>query len=422
MGNLRNMLAITGKELRILLTDRGTLMILFLMPLLFGLMLSNLNVQMSDEAEEESAAVIFPVYVVNEDNGPFGEQVVDALSDMEMLDITFESSRAEADDSVRQGEKLAAVVIPAGFSDNINAYEPTTVDVIVDPLQEEYASFVTGLTGFAVTGPTVIGEIQFGVHSIMEESGVLEGAPPDLARAAEAQSVGAIMTQLQAMQADPAIVVKTETTAAEEDGGWSPSDIFIFFMSAFAVMFSFFLVGIIGQSLHRERDHGSFRRLLAAPLSRASIISGNSLAYMIFVALQVIFLYGFSAVAFGMPLGDRLWLLVLITIVLGVVVATMGLMIAALTRSVKQADNVGMMLGFVLAGLGGGIPVGPALYEQEGFLGLVSKLTPHAHAIYGYRMIMGDSGTIGDVLLQIGILALFAVAFFVVASWRLKWE
>jgi ABC-2 type transport system permease protein len=243
-----------------------------------------------------------------------------------------------------------------------------------------------------------------------------------MVQAAEAQSVGAIMTQLQAMQEDPAIVVESETQIDEEGGGWSPSDIFIFFMSAFAVMFSFFLVGVIGQSLHREKDHGSFRRLLAAPISRASIISGNSLAYMVLVALQVIFLYGFSAVAFGMPLGDRPLLLILITIVQGVTVATMGLMIAAIARSSKQADNVGLMLGFVLAGLGGGIPVGPALYEQGGFLGIVSNLTPHAHAIYGYRMIMGGSGTSGEILLQIGILALFAVAFFAVAIWRLKWE
>ncbi len=420
---LLNTIAVSGKEIRILLKDRGNLAILFLMPLLFSVMLSNLNVQLSGSDEEaDQAAITFPIYLVNQDTGPFGQQVSDALLAMDMLDVTFETSVETADDQVRQGEKLAAVIIPAAFSEKIDAYEPTEIVVIVDPLQEEYASFVTGLTNFAVTGPTVVGEVQYGVRTILAESGLLEGAEPEVVQAAEAQSVGAIMTQLLAMQENPAISIETETAAGEEESGWSSGDIFIFFMTAFAVMFAFFLVGVIGQSLHRDKDNGSLRRLLAAPLSRASIIGGNSLAYLTFVALQVIFLFGFSAIAFSMPLGDTPLYLVLITIALGLTVATMGLMIAALTKTSKQADSLGVMLGFILAGLGGALPVGPPLYESDGFLGLLSRLTPQAHAVQGYRMAMGGTGTDQEIILQFLILLGFAAVFFAVARWRFRWE
>jgi ABC-2 type transport system permease protein len=230
------------------------------------------------------------------------------------------------------------------------------------------------------------------------------------------------MTQLLAMQEDPPIVIETETPTEEEDPSWSGGGIFAFFMTAFAVMFAFFLVGVIGQSLHRDKDNGSLRRLLAAPLSRASIIGGNSISYMIFVALQVIFLFGVSAVAFSMPLGDSPWFLVLITIALGLAVATMGLMVAAVTKTSKQADSLGLMLGFILAGLGGALPVGPPLYETDGFLGLLSRLTPHAHAVKGFRMTIAGTGTNGEILLQVLILLAFAAVFFAVARWRFKWE
>ncbi len=415
--------AVSGKEIRILLKDRGILAMLFLMPLIFGLMLSNLNVQMSGtDEEEDEAAIVFPIYVVNQDTGPFGRQVTDALLAMAMLDVTFEESVATADDDVRQGEKLAAVVIPAGFSEQIDAYEATEIEVIVDPRQEDYASFVTGLTNFAVTGPTVAGEVQYGVRTILADSGLLEGADPAMIRAAQAQSVGAIMTRLLAMQEDPTIIIETEMTTEEEDLSWSEGGIFVFFMTAFAVMFAFFLVGVIGLSLHRDKDNGSLRRLLAAPLSRASIIGGNSLAYMIFVAMQVIFLFGVSAVAFSMPLGDSPLFLVLITIALGLTVATMGLMIAAVTKTGKQADSVGVMLGFILAGLGGALPVGPPLYESDGFLGLLSRLTPHAHAVKGFRMAIAGTGTSQEILLQVLILLAFAAVFFAVARWRFRFE
>jgi len=51
------------------------------------------------------------------------------------------------------------------------------------------------------------------------------------------------------------------------------------FMPAFAVMFAFLLVGHVGQTFHKERDEGMFRRLLASPLSRASMIAGPMVAY-----------------------------------------------------------------------------------------------------------------------------------------------
>ena len=55
------------------------------------------------------------------------------------------------------------------------------------------------------------------MSAFMAQAGVLDEAPPELVRANEARVVGAIMTQLQAMQSDPAIVVVGEDLGTVED-------------------------------------------------------------------------------------------------------------------------------------------------------------------------------------------------------------
>jgi ABC-type multidrug transport system permease subunit len=78
---------------------------------------------------------------------------------------------------------------------------------------------------------------------------------------------------------------------------------------------------------------------------------------------------------------------------------------------------------FILGGLGGCFPFGlEPLFRQEGVMGIVSRLTPHAHALEGYWLLMNDGAGVVDVLPQIVILAGMAAIFFVIAVWRFRFD
>ena len=408
--------AIAWKNLLVLSKDRGSLAILFLMPLLFATLIS-ISAGAGGGGEDD-AGVHFDVYVVNEDAGPYGEMVENVLAEITMLRIETLDSAAEADQLVGEGERLAAIIIPAGFSEKIDAYDPTEVKVLVDPINQEYASQVTGLVNYAVAPPTIQGELQYGIRTVLDESGVLDEAAPEMRQAAEAQILGAIMTQLQVMETDPPIAVVTEENVEQTDEGFS---VFAIVVPGFAVMFAFFLIGIIAQGMHTERDHGTFRRLLAAPLDRGVIVAGTMLAFMIVVFFQVVFLFGVAAGVFGMPLGSSVAGLLLITLALSLAVASLGLLLASVTRDGKQAGTLGMILGFVLAGIGGTI-LSFRVYEAEGPLGMVGLLTPHAHAAEGFNRLMVDGLSFVNIVPQALILVGFALVFFVAAMYLLKFE
>jgi len=421
MATLRSTLAITLKELQVTLRDRGLLAVLFVLPLVFGTLFS---VAQQGDVDEATGATAFSVdvFVVNADEGPYGAQVAASLEQMPMLKVETLATADEADRRVGEGERTAAIVIPADFSAGIEAYEPVRIAVVVDPVQQALSGTVVGLVNFAASPVSTLGELRHGTRTFLERSGALAGAGPEVIAAAEEQSVGAIMTQIQAMQANPTVEVVSEGLDADQPS--EPVNVMDLMMPAFAVMFAFFLVGHIGRTFHRERDEGTYRRLLASPLSRTSIIAGPMLAYVAIVVLQVVFLFGIGAGLFGLRIGNSLIGLLVVSLTLGLVVACFGMLVSVLTRSGKQADTLGTLVAFVLPFISGIFPMGSLTpeYLRGGVIASIGNFIPHMHAAEAYRLVMTGEGTFTSVMTQVGILLVFAAVFFALASRRLRFR
>lgn len=240
-------------------------------------------------------------------------------------------------------------------------------------------------------------------------------------RGIEAQNLGVIMTQLNELRRNPAIAVISENIeGASLKGG---IELFITFLfPAFTVMFIFFIVGTESASLLHEREVGTLRRLLAAPLPRWTVIAGKMLAYGLLVCVQVVILFTLGYLAFDISLGRDPFALVVITLAVAFVAVSMGILVAAFAKSAKQADNIGMILAFVFAGIGGAFPTWPPMFRSEGFIGILSKFTPHAHALEGYYSIMAENAGFVQILPQLGFLLLMGLVFFLIAAWRFKFE
>jgi ABC-2 type transport system permease protein len=419
MQAIYNTLSVAGKEIRLIAADRGTLAILILLPILLGSLFAGLNIMAN--TSDESPDILLEVSLVNEDPGVFGGEVTKTIGSIKELNIESLDSINEAEQRVIKGEVAAAIIIPADFSENIDAYAPTAIEVIVDPAQPESASIVTGIMNQVVGEVTIWGEIQYGVRTIMEESGLLVEASPEEQRAIEAQNMGVIMTQLNELRRNPAISVISENLeGVKVEGGIGLFLTYLF--PAFTVMFIFFIVGGESASLLQEREAGTLRRLLAAPIPPWTIIAGKMLAYGLLVCLQVVILFTIGYVLFDITLGQSPLALITITVLVAFVAVSMGMLVAAFAKSAKQADSVGTILAFVLAGIGGAFPLWPPIFRSEGFIGILSKFTPHAHALEGYYSVMAENASFTQILPQLGILLLMGTVFFLIAVWRFKFE
>jgi ABC-2 type transport system permease protein len=390
------------------------------MPLFLIVMLGGANLQ----ATKAATSILLDVCLVNEDSGTFGRNLARALAkDVDVLKVETCTSIAAAEAQVAQGKKKAAIIIPAAFTKDIGNYKPTALEVIVDPGDPDAASIIRGIMNKAASEVVIWGEVQHGINTVLDESGAFTRASTQLRQGMEAQTLGVIMTTLDDMRKTPAIDVVTEDlTGAKVTGGIEI--IFALMFPGFTVMFIFLNINWSSSSLLREREAGTLRRLLAAPVPRGAIIAGKMLAFMLLSCLQVVVLFGVGNTFFKMPLGQSPVGLAALTLVVALTSTSLGMLVAALAKSSSQAGSVGLILGFIMAGVAGciGVLARVPLVRTEGLMSILANLTPHGHALDAYYSLMVEKATLVDVLPQMGILLAMSLVFFLIAQWRFKFE
>jgi len=419
MNTLSTMLAVAWKELKLISRDRGNLVLMFLLPLLLSSVQSAANLSVQEEGE---AAILLHVALVNEDTGDFGRESANAISSIDELDVQLFGTLEKAEPLVARGDLAAVIHIPSTFSDDINSHRQTTVEVIVDPAQPQSASIVTGIMNQVVDEVTIWGEVGYGIRTMFSASGLLENASEEERRGLEAMNLGAIMTRLGEMRSNPLIGVISEDLEGVQTEDWFAS-FMAYIFAGYVAMFIFFIVPMAAESIMQERESGTLRRLIAAPITPGAVIGGKLLAYMVIPCLQAILIFGLASIAFDIPLGTSPLALVLMTIVAAIAAAALGLLIASVAKTSSQASNMGVAAGFILAITGGAVPIaGQPFSRAEGFISIIARLTPQAHALEGYMKVIADGEGFAAVLPEAGILLAFAAVFLLIAVRRFRYD
>jgi len=134
-------------------------------------------------------------------------------------------------------------------------------------------------------------------------------------------------------------------------------------------------------------------------------------------------LFSLAYFVFNMPLGQSPLALIVVTIAVALTAAALGMLVATIAKTPKQADNIGTLAALIMAGIGGAMPVAwPPIFRAEGFAGTLSNLTPQAHAVDAFFSLMAENATLTQILPQVGILLAMAAVFFVIAARRFKFE
>jgi ABC-2 type transport system permease protein len=416
---LRSIFSVAWKDLQVIFKDRGFLVVVIFLPSIFSILFGTINQKALDNSR---SSITLPIALVNQDEGAYGEQIAKILGSIEAFKITRLTTPAEAEDQVRSSQVMAAVLIPPSLTQNVDTYQPSEVQVILDPTQEDYAKVIPGILKDVISPVTLVGELSYGIRALLQDYAPYQQADEATKRGLEAQSLAVNMAQVQKQQADPWVKVAAITSTGK-DLVIVPDNIFAMVVPSFVVMFAFFIVGAMASDLLKERQEGTLRRLMTAPLPRWTIIAGKMLAFVVLVIAQVTLIFGGANLIFDMPLGESFLGLVLVTISMGLAATGLGMLVAALAKTDRQADTTGTLLGFILAGLGGCISFGAvAIYKGGGTMQQISNFIPHAHALRGYDALLVQGKGLADVMPEVGILLGFALVFLLVAAWRFRYE
>ncbi len=176
-----------------------------------------------------------------------------------------------------------------------------------------------------------------------------------------------------------------------------------------AVLFGFFIALTVAMAFVGERKTGTWRRLLAAPVPRWKALLATLVPYYLVGLTQLAFLFGVGIAVFGMQIAGSLTALIVLSLVVVLCAVSLGLLFAAIARTEKQLGGIGSVVLLVMGMLGGCMfprLLMPPVMKQLG-LGV-----PHGWALDAYYAVLVREGTsLADIAPAIGALLGFALVF-----------
>ncbi|GCF10932.1 ABC transporter permease [Dictyobacter arantiisoli] len=183
----------------------------------------------------------------------------------------------------------------------------------------------------------------------------------------------------------------------------------------YAIFFSLFGLNAVAATILQEKEDGTFRRLLIAPIQKYALLGGKMLAQFLLTLAQLLILFLIGYFVFKMHIGN--WLAVILLLIGTSFAATgLGMVLVSLVRSRRQISPVVSLVTLVTSAIGG---AWWPLFLEPTWMQQVAKIGITAWAMEGLNgtMILGKGFTevLPDILalLVYGLICfIFAMRFF----------
>jgi ABC-2 type transport system permease protein len=410
--NIPVTLRVARKDLRILLKEQGTLLMLFVIPIVFILAFS-VGAGVNDTPQEE--AISLPV--VNLDAGsPASETLLEALDQGGGIQCEF-YDQAQAQTLLDKEKINRILTIPANYSADLQDGRQVTLQLVNSPTANPSK---TEAVYRVVTGVAADLSMETQLIASFKQMGDMQAATsPDEQVFTSNMIIEQAQSQFARARTEPLLAVEERWPEAllEDEQEFNPLSVYI---PGFAVLFIFLTAQTTAQSIYEEKKTGSFRRLLAAPISRPTVLVGKMTPNFITGVVQIIVLFGAGVIVlpllgFGrMSLGNDPLALVLVCLVVLLCSTSLGGLIAAIARTEGQISGLSSVVlwGFGFAGIWLNQMSAPEFFEP------ISKVIPHYWANLAFLDLFIRGKSLEDILPSILALLGFTAVFFAIGLWQ----
>lgn len=416
---------ITWKDLLLLVRDARALFLLVALPLVF---ITIIGLTTGRLMGWQSSNQILKIGVIDRIDY---DAVDDELDRRIARNIT-----TKIINGLRDGRGRRIVVLPADADPNVELQDDDEFDAILEigpdfftryrEIELEDASGGSesilrndGMTGLNMTVHSNLPR-NSGTRSIIEEllaAQTLKTLFPYVLCEKFRTSSGVVNVQIQRRM--NCYELRSETVeqaepSAELDADAAGDEVYQVLIPSYTVLFVFFLVNIMARSFLHERDLGTLRRLRIAPVSRASLIAGKTIPFLVVSLVQTALLFLCGKLLFGMAWGPHPAMLLPVIFATSLSATGLGLLVATMVRSDSQVSAYATIIVISMAGFSGCFMPRDWLPEA---MQTASLATPHAWALMCYeQLLVKETPDLSLVWQYCGMLVLFAAAYFAVGA------
>lgn len=393
------------KEITVFLSDRKAVFLAFFMPVVLITLFTFAFGDIGDNTRK--MAINIPI-VAADTTGKAGDFLRALAGDD---DISFEfTEQTEALYQIRTGERPGALILGEGFNDSVRsgttiplefvydeakavqvgAIQQSMVNAYFQTLGVEHTK-VSITKGIRQSNPLISPMILMGINRQIEEQ------YGSLTQSDESSMLGGNikLTKFGKKRNIPLGLVQA--------------------VSGVAVLMLLFTVIIMGVSIIDERESGTLKRLLIAPMQPGAILVGKMSAMVAISIVQLAVMFVFAWLVFGLPLFRDVPGLLLMMVSTAVACTGFGIFLASIVTTKRQAESVAIISILVVSALGGSmIP----LYIMPEFMQKIAVVSLNYWAIQGYFDIFWRELPFWVVLGKVAVLMAIGTGFTALAYWQ----
>jgi ABC-2 type transport system permease protein len=414
---MKTMWYIAKKDLMETLKDRGSVVLLLVVPFV---LMTAVGLAFGGLFNSGSSQIDMTVAVNNQDTGYVGSTVIDALKiNSSQLKITVEpySSADQVKTMVSNGKDAqgntinAGVVIPAGTTDKLIAASrsgtPTHNLVQFYALPSNNDPTVTIAQSIVTNVVNQLASSQFAGTAAVEQ---VYGVCSQPGNHCSQSSINATSIASTVGKASASVAQSAQVEALTAGKAQGKINAFNYVVPGYAILFALFGIQAAAATILEEKEEGTFRRLLIAPIQKYSLLGGKLLAQFILTFVQLAVLFAIGYVAFHLTVGS--WPAVILLLI-GTSFATtgLGILLVSLVKTRRQLNPIVTLVSLVMSAIGGAwwpLTIEPQWMQQFAKIGITAWAMEGLNAIMLYGKAF--SAVLPDLL---GLLAYGLICFLI---------
>ena len=338
--------------------------------------------------------------VCDEDKSAITKKVIIGIDSVKALEVT-ETTTDSAIRLVKTGKYPGALILHKGFGDSVNELKSLPWEMKYDQAQSVEMQMMQQYLAQSLFG---------NVGKMMSEKMVMKNAAKQFAGMDSMSQMIATMQMKKNMESSSKDMdnlqgnimrIKSSPVEIEKDNAGIVQAV-----AGTAVMMLLFSLTAMGGRLLEEKENGTLKRLLYSPLKATDILTGKMLSSIAFAVLQLLIMFTFSSVVFGLILWPKIASVLLLIIATAFACSGFGMFLASIVKSRDQLQSLSTLAILSMSVIGGSMV--PSFLMPQ-WMQSVGHISINYWSIQGFFDIFWRQLPLTDIefLKKVGVLFLF---------------
>lgn len=367
---------------------------------------------------KSNKAVKIAMQISDLDNTPESReaiQLLDTLKGVRLVLIDLD----QAQDNIRKGKSACVLVIYKGFADSLAAGNELPIELQYDEAKETEVGLLQQLLiptfmslPFKIGNPKTMMSNRFGKISKNSSPETQTDIQHKSDGLFDAVSLGIIEDMQKSggnINISPSVFLGGEIKMTKIISSHSFNNLgLVQAVAGTAVMMLLFAVVGIGTSLLDEKQEGTLKRLLYTPLNPLKILFGKMVFANIISILQLIIMFLFANIVFGLDIFSHLSGMIITVIATAFACSAFGVLLASFARSRQQVQGFSTLIILVMSAIGGSMM---PLFFMPAFMQKMAVVSVNYWSIQGFFDVFWRNLPITDVTFISRIMVLLLIGF-----------